>query len=111
MENLFIPYEQALKLKELGFDEPCLRFKNNISNIIEEKGWLNWNEVEMFVSLPLWQQAFDWFRKEYIELLKYDYGNVPHISLIQNLMIDFNYSYEEAQLACLDKLIEIVENK
>ena len=23
IENEFIPYEQALALKELGFDEPC----------------------------------------------------------------------------------------
>jgi hypothetical protein len=26
MENEFIPYEQALALKELGFDEPCLAY-------------------------------------------------------------------------------------
>ena len=26
MEKDFIPYEEALALKELGFDEPCLAF-------------------------------------------------------------------------------------
>jgi hypothetical protein len=28
MKNEFIPYEQALELKKLGFDEPCLAFYN-----------------------------------------------------------------------------------
>jgi hypothetical protein len=27
MKKEFIPYEQALALKELGFDEPCLALK------------------------------------------------------------------------------------
>ena len=26
MEKEFVPYEQALELKELGFDEPCLAY-------------------------------------------------------------------------------------
>ena len=26
MKREFVPYEQALELKELGFDEPCLSF-------------------------------------------------------------------------------------
>jgi hypothetical protein len=30
----FIPYEQALALKELGFDEPCFGFANRyVTNI------------------------------------------------------------------------------
>jgi hypothetical protein len=124
MENLFIPYEQALILKELGFDEPCFRFKNNISNIVEEKGWLNWNEVEKFVSLPLYQQAFKFFREKY-DLqcwpevtgsnrysCRYD-GNDETGKRWVGYLKDYNgqsvlYSkYEEAELVCLKKLIEI----
>lgn len=29
MEKEFVPYEQALALKELGFDEPCLAWHNS----------------------------------------------------------------------------------
>jgi hypothetical protein len=29
MKNEFIPYEHALELKELGFDEPCLAYWYN----------------------------------------------------------------------------------
>ena len=31
MENEFIPYEQALALKELGFDEPCIGYYYNVN--------------------------------------------------------------------------------
>jgi hypothetical protein len=29
----FIPYEQALELKELGFDEPCLAYYSDVELI------------------------------------------------------------------------------
>jgi hypothetical protein len=35
IEQEFIPYEQALALKELGFDEPCLFWYNLSDNIIK----------------------------------------------------------------------------
>jgi hypothetical protein len=121
MENLFIPYEQALILKEFGFDEPCFRFKNNISNIVEEKGWLNWNEVEKFVSLPLYQQAFKFFREKYNidcyirgrKSMSYEFIisgiAIPNSSGKNTKNSDFVYeTYEQAELECLKKLIEIV---
>ena len=113
----FVPYEHAVALKELGFDEPCFRFQNNISHIIEEKGWLNWNEVEQFISLPIFSQAFRWFRIEY----SIDSHIRPNISINvpktyqfiidDNIDDEWHMSYEEAELACLKKLIEIVKNK
>ena len=33
MNKEFIPYEQALVLKELGFDEPCFGYYNDYKNI------------------------------------------------------------------------------
>lgn len=32
MENEFISYDQAVDLKELGFDEPCLAIYNKEGN-------------------------------------------------------------------------------
>ena len=29
MEKEFVPYELALRMKELGFDEPCFGYYNN----------------------------------------------------------------------------------
>ena len=77
MEKEFIPYEQALELKELGFNEECLALwqstrkgepyinincPQNIKALLS--GRINNSDVEYIVSAPLWQQAFDWFREK-----------------------------------------------
>ncbi len=103
----FIPFTEALELKLLGFDEPCFRFQNNISHIIEEKGWLNWNEVEQFVSLPTFSQAFRFFREKYdlfISIMHYENGY--SINDLRRF-----HTYDEAELECLKKLIQIVKQK
>jgi hypothetical protein len=125
MNKEFIKYEQALELKELEFDEPCF-------GCYDEKGvfgltvmsikqyYTNSKEDTWNCSAPLYQQAFRWFRERY--LLHYEvacgdnvfwfrYGKNGHISV---LSIDTNNdsywsTYEEAELACLKKLIEIVK--
>ena len=139
LKNEFVPYEQALALKELGFNEPCFGYYDGNRNLqliyngIPEKFtekrmglansvWVGW------ISAPLYQQAFRWFREKYgltftirrhfncyniTEILEYnniDDGNVE-IELNGLDWEDFN-SYEEAELECLKKLIEIIkENK
>ena len=66
MEKEFIPFELAVKLKELGFDEKCLGYYIKNSSL-----WCNWldvkfnddpsNDKEDFVAdAPLYQQAFRW---------------------------------------------------
>jgi len=60
MTKEFIPYDCALALKELGFDEPCLKYWNGIGEYFDQKDWFNWNQVEKFISIPLYQQAFRW---------------------------------------------------
>ena len=37
MNKEFIPYEQALELKELGFDEPCFSNLQEFPNIVNTK--------------------------------------------------------------------------
>jgi hypothetical protein len=116
----FIPYNEALELKHLGFDEPCFRFQNNISYIIEEKGWLNWNEVEQFVSLPTFSQSFRFFREKYdLQCWIHDGGYVGKCCIkITGYNHDKFYfsssepmEYEEAELDCLKGLIELVKQK
>lgn len=125
----FISYEEALELKQLGFDEPCFRFQNNISHIIEEKGWLNWNEVEQFVSLPTFSQAFRFFRENYglfISFVRYrnsvviempdTFSKVYEIWIQdenkdESIWVGSFDGQEEAELDCLRKLIEIVKQR
>ena len=114
LEKEFIPYEQALALKELGFDEPCLK--------VIEGGPTDIFPYEK-LDVPLYQQTFRWFRKKYgihsWIINAEDNGNVfkPFFrmktgkDIFDQHMIDWYESYEEAELDCLIKLIEIVENE
>ncbi len=131
MENQFVPYELAVKLKELGFNEPCLKAwgKTYASDkeykLDEDYCTHNWNEYNKVYSAPLWQQAFDWFREKHniigetlvfaiswIEKDKWAYQ--WRIYTYENrdnweCSPDEYKTYEEARLACLEKLIEVVE--
>jgi hypothetical protein len=144
MKKEFIPYEQALALKELGFDEPCFVFWTNTpkykgdniqlcitdgmhgyspDSISFKQDFLREGEV----LAPLYQQAFDWFRKEH-NLRSFVDTRVYDVDSPNQWIYDFQIkmgngvdtqpfysgdfdSYEEAEQACLDKLIEIVKNK
>ena len=128
-EKDFVPYEQALALKELGFDEPCFSYYKNdqlseIEEVINSKMRNVNNEIDDYISAPLYQQAFRWFREKYVldsivqptYSTKYQYRvfNVETKSKVQvygdYMGKEFN-TYEEAELACLKKLIEIVKQQ
>ena len=134
MENEFIPYTESLALKELGFDEPCFVYEytgdtgNNVNHTIETSPSLakNHNKDSLCVSKPTWKQAFRWFREKYnldVTFRKIDYGPKNqftgyYFSIYKgNELIDIHGAdkkcklYEEAELECLKKLIEIVKEK
>lgn len=58
LEKEFIPYEQALALKELGFDEFCFAYYKDIKG---EKVLLDDSmNFDGECDAPLYQQAFRW---------------------------------------------------
>ena len=64
MENLFVPYEIALKLKELGFDEKCFKCWSVFPCAVQNKEQLNdkpddWAFTN--IKAPLYQQTINWF--------------------------------------------------
>lgn len=67
MKEQFVPYDIALKLKELGFDEECLGYFNNdkiLKNILNPKDCNNtFLKGLNLLSAPLWQQAIDFLKK------------------------------------------------
>ena len=81
MKQEFIPYEQALEIKKLGFDEPCLGYydsdgfqlgrspgnPNNINSQFSEST----NNPK--ISAPLKQQGFSWIFQQ----MNIDVGAVP----------------------------------
>ena len=116
MEKEFIPYEQALALKELGFEEKCAAcFLFNGNKLEWElKNLSSKNEYPHIVSAPLYQQAFRWFRETYNMWSNFypNYWYIIRIPIDEKSAQEFSCklgSYEEAELKCLKKLIEIVK--
>lgn len=129
MEKEFIPYEIALALKELGFDEPCFGFwtsKDNYQRFINDSSTnkdlenMFEEEAKKTPTAPLYQQAFRWFRKKYrlsgepqSHQFYFSYY-IIYDTLGENKCKSNEHgfeSYEEAELECLKKLIEIVKEK
>ena len=104
MNKEFIPYELAVKLKALGFDEECLSYYFNKQLSFGSK--TSYGEV---VEAPLYQQAFRWFREKY--KLHYPIAVSDGVWFYDKWSLGVYKTYEEAELACLNKLIEIVETK
>jgi hypothetical protein len=125
MKNEFVIYEQALALKELGFDEPCLAFyspKEELHPVFQEpsKGpYFNNGSFIETLRAPLYQQAFRWFREKHNLVFNFISYNIVkpgeyHWSITWNDEAKASgivKTYEEAEQACLDKLIEICKNK
>ena len=132
MNKEFVTYNQSLALKELGFDEPCLA-KHDLKHILlrveECKSQENAQELD-YILAPLYQQAFRWFREKHNlcgEVYTVNMGAIDYTFQIRDLYsedikhdnfevytggyVGTFLTYEEAESACLDKLIEIVKNK
>jgi len=133
MEKQFVSYEIALKLKELGFDEPCFTYYYELtSNLRTHLGvdinnaWTYKRNKKLgFTLAPLYQQVFKYFReKKLIDLIisRYESRDVGGIFFYYQITNDYGveqtrhfkegfFTYEEAELAGLQKMIEIIENK
>jgi len=124
MEKEFVPYEQALLLKELGFDEPCLGywFTNPQKKYIPEICQGSWNNMTSQeniktlyygISGPTFSQAFRWFREKYeyeisIHKLIEEDGYMASIGWegVKDIMEQVEgTTYEEAELFCLQQMI------
>jgi hypothetical protein len=159
LEKEFVPYTEALELKQLQFDEPCLAYYllpeiertgdillhycSRGKEIIRNNDW-SWvyenfpafrkylkaehcytystNSSRLTVSAPTYSQAFRWFREKHnlegeVHCIRF---NSKRLKGYQYAITSENYqkfeqlgdyhTYEEAELACLNKLIEIVKN-
>lgn len=135
MEKEFIPYELALELNELLFNEPCFGYWSNWAvqepflltcELGKEIESASINRKNILFKAPTFSQAFRFFREKYdlhpsIESYNQDengndieYTYTYCVVTNKNLPKEWNKfynTYEEAELECLKKLIEIVKNK
>tara|TARA_R110000782_G_scaffold36517_1_gene86770 strand:- start:228 stop:599 length:372 start_codon:yes stop_codon:yes gene_type:complete len=115
MKQEFILYEQALSLKELDFNETCLGYCNSFfkNDIIKEgiNGCVNSALESNEVTLPLYQQAFRWFREKYnlhTTIHPDKWCEISKDGLVVKDTCSYK-TYKEAEIECLKKLIEIVK--
>jgi hypothetical protein len=119
MKNEFVTYEVALALKELGFDEECFGYYVITTLLITTDNVYDSKEIPV-IKAPLKQQVFRWFREKYnynhsIIFHKHPFGTNDYQYMIlleddEYVEVNFN-TYEEAENACIDKLIEIVKQQ
>lgn len=137
IRNEFIPIELADRLQLLGFNEPCIAWyygKDLWMVDQKESEPINYRQNPIRggngILAPTWQSAFAWFRRKGFdtEIIPYNLSHSEAKLLNRNkeklyaisingkdfpdlLEMEFYKTYEEAQQICLEKLIEIVEQK
>ena len=138
MKTEFIPYEQALSMKELGFNLGCWRVGNpngatmwkwvevdEDTETVSASDVLSQEYGDEWTPIPTFSQAFRWFRENYnlySEILL-DQTTAPKFCFENYKYEDFGHfynfrigewslyrTYEEAELHCLISLIEFVKN-
>jgi hypothetical protein len=159
IEKEFVPYAEALGLKELGFDEPCNTCYDKLKMVascgVNVFDYKNYNTSGYIVSRPTFSQAFRWFRdnhdlhvqirkENYFHESKYEYfhfdiskgeenditkqsvlfdsildectqdipGNHLNDEKYSKLIFEKRFAfrtYEEIEIECLNKLIEIIK--
>ncbi len=129
MEKEFVTYEQALALKELGFNDKCIKYwvgeihEKSIVFVLDSE---KLNDDELLS--PLKQQVFRWFREKYNFLYNIFplqisastktgyrfsweiYNYTPEWLENDDSLLGY-YSFEEAEDDCINKLIELAKQQ
>jgi hypothetical protein len=128
IEDLFVPYLLAVKLKELGFNEACLGIFNGNFKLYtdtklehltsqEKVQYIFGNDKITVILAPTFEQVFDWFFTKHSlyssiawTVNGFDYYIKREPSRIINES-HFSSTHRDAQIACINKLIELVNEK
>ena len=119
MEKDFVPYDIALELKQLEVDEPCFAWYVSKDYGVEIGMVIKSDLIKEAILAPTFSQVFRFFREKYglfAEIKPYLIVGTDWWYKISDRNNSFGLpyevefkTYEEAELACLIKLIEIVK--
>lgn len=126
MKEEFIPYEQALALKYLEFNEVCLASYNNLTEITRlilgktDTGSITWNKTpdkynaiinsNERILAPLYQQAFGFLLKKLDDTSINMFGDGSG-SIIESCMYGENYNTQfNNKTECLNELIKLCQS-
>jgi hypothetical protein len=124
MNKEFIPYEQALEFKALGFNEECsayyfvyqdkLRFSyagiefdfDSGNDYIDLVNYSDYTSKEYAIA-PTYRQAFRWFREKYNFTFSIGITNISVVHYLGTTqLLQNNESYEAAELATIKWFID-----
>jgi len=119
----FIPFEESLALKRLGFDGDCYSyFREDMSQGPIGLYYSYDQPQDLHVLQPTFSQAFRWFRENHSLVVSQDRDGGWWIFNIKTVEDEDNEGckkvkdahiirdeYEEAESECLKRLIEIVK--
>jgi hypothetical protein len=126
MEELkkeFVPHDIALEMQSIGFDKPTICVFNSYEQlkgcIISSMNgdYIKKDKWDDRLPAPTFSQCFKWFRENYklhstitsISQESWQWHIQKTREPLGNLYDEDFYTYEEAELACLRKLIEIIK--
>jgi hypothetical protein len=121
MTKEFLTYELALKLKEVGFNEPCMGYydcERDLKLVPNKNKFLSCE-----YAAPLYQQVFRWFREKhnlYVVIIPTVtmYWTFKTMTVVEGIVdappynhVDANDypTYEEAEIESVKELIKIVK--
>lgn len=130
MNKEFLTYGQALALKELGFDEPCIGWYVSEEYGLEIGAVIKSDLLRDAILAPLYQQAFRWFLEKYSmfaettlwgdgigytssikEIRQENFKEVYNLgSATPNRGLP-NWNKNLEDLACFNKMLKIVKSK
>ena len=117
MDIEIVTHKQALALDEIGYDK--IHWFGNAASLYDTNGYhsmyVNYGVMlsgvnDGYISAPLKQQVFRWFREKYDGHIHPEIV-IPGVYIIHYgtwTSITFN-TYEDAESACIDKFIELAK--
>jgi hypothetical protein len=123
LEEGFVPYDIALELKKIGYTEECWSyfmlgvfnhsmFPKSYEYLIQMKSVTE----DQFVLAPLYQEVFEWFRKEY-KMKFHIREDIWNNYCCPNILVGEDYkaigvypSYKEAEIELIKQLINQIKH-
>lgn len=129
MEEDLVTYKQAIALQEIKYDQ--VSWFSNIASLYNKEGkhtmYTNYGRMgsgtsDGYISAPLKTHVFRWFRKKYNLYHRIDPGSHDNLGFylgatltnslsIKTFLVGVYTDYNEAESACIDKLIELVKQQ
>jgi hypothetical protein len=124
MEREFVTYDIALRLKELGFNEPCFTYfaSNSKNTLFDPTGNTYTNsdfkdQDEIYIAAPLWDQVIDWLIEDYFQFVEckissYSWAYYTTNTVTFDLIVfapGYNNRYEAREAGIIEALDRIIE--